>query len=81
MEINGQVEKSAARSSIWPFGERENKRRKGNEHTWSSRRRRLLRASAVHGASATPLRLLRRERDPARRPSGCAGRWLLPLRR
>ena len=38
-EIDGQVEKSTARSSIWPFGERENERRKGNERTWSSRRR------------------------------------------
>ena len=52
--------------AIW--GERENKRRKGNERTWSSRRRRLLRASAVRasavrGASATPLRLPRRERE------------------
>ena len=78
-EIDGQVEKSTARSSIWPFGERENERRKGNERTWSSRRQRLLRASAVrasvvHGASATPLRRPQRERDPARRPSGCAGR-------
>ena len=62
-EIVGQVEKSTARSSIWPFGERENERRKGNERTWSSRRRRLLRASAVRGASATPLRLPRRERE------------------
>jgi len=67
-EIDGQVEKSTARSSIWPFGERENERRKGNERTWSSRRQRLLRASAVrasvvHGASATPLRLPRRERE------------------
>jgi len=73
-EIDGQVEKSTARSSIWPFGERENERRKGNERTWSSRRRRLLRASAVRGASPNPLHLPRREHDPAGRPSGCAGR-------